>query len=156
MTETSYCHSVVTAEDERNGVFKLCYETCGRSLPYTEAKIIDVKTGQMQPHDVEGELCVRGKHVIKEYWDEPEKTKEAIDKDSWLHTGDIFSMGPMGHLFFKSRHKDIIIRGGANIYPAEIESYLCTHPLVSDAQAFGVSVLISNKLLECAKAKGFF
>jgi fatty-acyl-CoA synthase len=137
MTETSYCHSVASYEDATKG-FKYAYESCGRGLPSTESKIIDIQTGKLLPHDVEGELCVRGRHVFKGYWDEPEKTKETIDKHGWLHTGDIFSMDSKGYLYFKSRAKDIIIRGGANIYPAEIESYLCTHPSVQDAQCFGV------------------
>ena len=145
MTETSYCHTVATYEDATKG-FKYAYESCGRGLPTTESKIINVKTGQIVPHDAEGELCVRGRHVIKQYWDEPEKTKETIDNDRWLHTGDMFTMDSKGYLYFKSRLKDIIIRGGANIYPAEIESYLATHPLVQDAQCFGVCQLFMLRL----------
>lgn len=82
MTETSLCHSVVTVADEKKG-FKYAYESVGRSIPYTESKIIDTKTGETLPHNVEGELCIRGRHVIKGYWDEPVKTTEAIDTNGW-------------------------------------------------------------------------
>ena len=138
MTETSYCHSVATYEDATKS-FKYAYESCGRSMPSSETKVIDTHTGQIVPLGVEGELCIRGRHIIKGYWDEPVKTSETIDKNGWLHTGDIFTMDSKGYLYFKSRLKDLIIRGGANIYPAEIESFLCTHPSIADAQVFGVS-----------------
>lgn len=85
---------------------------------------------------------MRGVHKFKGYWNDPEKTAETIDENGWLKTGDIFSMDEQGYLYFKSRNKDMIIRGGANIYPSEIEAYLRTNPNILDAQVFGVNILI--------------
>ena len=107
-------------------------------MPYTETKIIDPKTRQVQPLGVEGELLLRGPHIIKKYWEDETKTSETFDENGWLKTGDIASMDAEGYLYFKSREKDVIIRGGANLYPAEIESFLRTNPSVLDAQVFGV------------------
>lgn len=137
MTETSLCHSQTTRSDKLKGDV-YAYESCGRGLPFTESKIVDVSTGRIQPLNTDGELHIRGPHIIKAYWEDPEKTADAIDKNGWLKTGDIFQMDSEGYLYFKSRNKDIIIRGGANIYPAEIETYLRTHPDIVGAEAFGV------------------
>lgn len=93
------------------------------------------------PLNTDGELYVRGAHIFKSYWDDPEKTAETIDPSGWLKTGDVFSMDTDGYLYFKSRNKDIIIRGGANIYPSEVEVYLREHPSVLDAQVFGVNLI---------------
>ena len=83
-------------------------------------------------------MCVRGPHIIRRYWKEVEKTNEAIDANGWLRTGDICQMDEEGYLYFKSRNKEVIIRGGANLYPAEIETFLRHHPEIIDAQVFGV------------------
>jgi fatty-acyl-CoA synthase len=137
MTETSLCHTVTTFQDEKKS-FSYAFESVGRTLPFCESKIIDPKSGRMVPLNTDGELCVRGPHIIRGYWDEPEKSKETIDSNGWLKTGDIFSMDSNGYLFFKSRSKDVIIRGGANLYPAEIEAFLRTHSNIDDVQVFGV------------------
>lgn len=82
MTETSLCHSISTVACKTKGT-KYAYESCGRTIPYAESKIIDPETGHILPLDTDGELCVRGPHIFKEYWDEPEKTKEDKDKNGW-------------------------------------------------------------------------
>jgi fatty-acyl-CoA synthase len=102
-----------------------------------ECKIID-QNGHLVPHDTDGEICLRGYNIFQGYWDEPAKTAETIDKNGWLKTGDIGSMDHNGCVFFKSRQKEIIIRGGVNIYPAEIESFMRTHPDILDCYAFGL------------------
>ena len=137
MTEASCCHSVTSVQDKYRSE-KHAYESIGRPIPFSETKIVDPATGQIVPIDSDGELMLRGPNIMRKYWDEPEKTRESFDENGWLKTGDICSMDADGYLYFKSRNKDIIIRGGANLYPAEIEAYLKTHPDVIEAQAFGV------------------
>ena len=137
MTETSLCHTVTSVSDKYKSS-KFAYESVGRPIPFTETKIINPATGQIMPLNTDGEILIRGPHVINEYWDEKEKTMEAIDKHGWLRTGDIGQMDEHGYIYFKSRNKDLIIRGGANLYPAEIESFIRTHPSIVDAQVFGV------------------
>jgi fatty-acyl-CoA synthase len=137
MTETSLCHSVTVKTDKYKSV-KQAYESIGRPIPFTETKIVDLATGHIVALNIDGELLVRGPHIIPEYWDEVDKTNESIDKKGWLKTGDVCSMDKDGYIYFKSRNKDIIIRGGANLYPAEIESFLRNHPSISDVQVFGV------------------
>jgi fatty-acyl-CoA synthase len=137
MTETSYCHSLNVYQDKFKSK-RVAYESVGRPMPFSETKIVDPKTGEMVPLNQDGELMLRGPHIIREYWKDKEKTRETIDSKGWLRTGDVVSMDADGYLYFKSRNKDIIIRGGANLYPAEIESYLRTHPDIIDAQVFGV------------------
>lgn len=137
LTETSLCHSLSNIYDKLKGP-EYAYNSCGRTLPFMESKIVDPETGKIQPLNTEGELRVRGFHVFKGYWEDPEKTKEAVDSNGWFKTGDIMTMDKDGYLFFKSRIKDVIIRGGANIYPSEIEKFLTTHPNIIAAEAFGV------------------
>lgn len=117
---------------------KYAYESLGQPFPFTECKIIN-NQGELVPYGTDGELCVRGFSVMKEYWDEPEKTAETIDKNGWLKTGDICSMDENGYVFFKSRAKEVIIRGGTNIYPAEIESFMRTHDGVMDCYCFSIN-----------------
>ncbi len=95
------------------------YESIGRPFPFTETKIVDPKTNQIVDIGSDGELWVRGFNVIPEYWGEPKKTIETIDEKKWLHTGDICTMDKDGYLYFKSRSKDLIIRGGVNVYPGK-------------------------------------
>ena len=112
--------------------------TVGVIMPDRELKIIDPASGQTVPPGVTGELCVRGAPVIKEYYGMPQETAAVIDADGWLHSGDLAQVDDGGYYSIKGRLKDIIIRGGENIYPAEIERFLFTHPKVADAQVIGI------------------
>lgn len=112
--------------------------TVGRPLPGIEVRIVDPQTGQDVPPDTPGELWARGFTVMKGYYNMPEATREAIDEDGWLHTGDLATMDRYGYVSITGRLKDMIIRGGENIYPREIEEFLHTHPKVMDAQVVGV------------------
>ena len=112
--------------------------TVGRALPDVEVKILEPSTGQPVPPGVQGELCTRGYHVMKGYYKMPDATAEAIDPDGWLHTGDLAVMDEDGYCKITGRIKDMIIRGGENIYPREIEEFLYTHPKVKDVQVVGV------------------
>ena len=113
-------------------------ETVGRALPNVEVKIMEPGTNRELPTGQTGELCSRGYHIMIGYYKMPEKTAEAIDRDGWLHTGDLASMDERGNCTIEGRLKDMIIRGGENIYPREIEEFLYTHPQVKDAQVVGV------------------
>lgn len=117
---------------------ELRVSTVGRALPNVEVKIVNPETGEELPRGVQGELCARGYNVMKGYYKMPEATAAAIDKDGWLHTGDLAIMTENGYCKITGRLKDMIIRGGENIYPREIEEFLYTHPLVKDVQVVGV------------------
>jgi fatty-acyl-CoA synthase len=119
-----------TAEDRAH--------TLGRPLPQTEVKIVDPASGQTVAPGVIGELCTRGYHVMTGYFRDLEKTAAAIDADGWLHTGDLASMDERGYCQIGGRLKDMIIRGGENIYPREIEQVLFEHPAVADVAVVGV------------------
>jgi fatty-acyl-CoA synthase len=110
----------------------------GQPLPQTEVKIVDVSSGQTVPCGVVGELCTRGYHVMRGYFENPEATAAAIDAEGWLHTGDLCSMDERGYCHIEGRLKEMIIRGGENIYPREIEQLLFTHPAVADVAVVGV------------------
>ena len=112
--------------------------TLGQPMPNTELKIIDPQSGATQPIGVLGEICTRGYHVMHEYFDNPEATAAAIDEDGWLHTGDLGSMDERGYCRIEGRLKDMIIRGGENIYPREVEELLFRHPSVGDVAVVGV------------------
>lgn len=112
--------------------------TVGRPLAGVEVKICNPQTGEKLPPGVEGEICARGYNIMKGYYKMPEATAQTVDNDGWLHTGDIGVMDEKGYLSITCRIKDVIIRGGENIYPKEIETYLLTHPSVKDAQIVGV------------------
>jgi fatty-acyl-CoA synthase len=112
--------------------------TVGRALPGAEVKIVDIETGATLPPGKQGELCARGYMVMKGYYKMPEETASVIDADSWLHTGDLAIMDENGYCKITGRIKQMIIRGGENIYPSEIEEFLYTHPKVSDIQVYGV------------------
>jgi fatty-acyl-CoA synthase len=113
-------------------------ETLGRPLPQTEVKITDVRTGQTVPCGTVGEICTRGYLVMDGYLRDPEATGAAIDRDGWLHTGDLGSMDARGYCRIEGRLKDMIIRGGENIYPREIEAVLLSHPAVTAAAVVGI------------------
>jgi fatty-acyl-CoA synthase len=112
--------------------------TVGRVQPNMEIKIVDPETGEECPPNVAGEFITRGYQVMKGYYKMPEATRQAIDEDGWLHTGDLCSVDEEGYYHVEGRLKDMIIRGGENIYPREIEEFIYTHPEVSDVQVVGV------------------
>ena len=134
MTETSPVSTQTTAEDElarRVG-------TVGRVHPHVEVKIVDPANGRTVQRGDPGELCTRGYSVMLGYWEEPERTAEAIDPARWMHTGDLATMDDEGYAKIVGRSKDMIIRGGENVYPREIEEFLYTHDAISDASVYGV------------------
>lgn len=134
MTETSPLTTQTATDDPLNERVS----TVGRVHPHAEAKVVG-PDGATVPIGEQGEYCSRGYAVMRGYWDDPEKTAEAIDADGWMHSGDIATMDAKGYVRITGRIKDMIIRGGENIYPREIEEYLLTHPAISDVQVFGVS-----------------
>jgi len=112
--------------------------TVGKPHPNVEVKIIDPVTGEEMPVGVPGELCTRGYNIMKGYYNNAEATREVIDAEGWLHTGDIAVMDSEGYLDITGRIKDMVIRGGENIYPKEVEEFLYTHPAIADVQVVGV------------------
>ena len=133
-TETSPVITQTRADDP----FNLKVETVGRALPSIEVKIVDPSTNEEVAPNVQGELCTRGYHVMKGYYNNPEETSQAIDRDNWLHTGDLATKDEAGYVRVTGRLKDMIIRGGENLYPREIEEFLYTHPKIFDVQVAGV------------------
>ncbi|MFR9767310.1 AMP-binding protein [Nocardia sp. SC052] len=134
MTETS----PVSTQTRRDDGIERRTATVGRVGPHLEVKIVDPATGLTVPRGEPGELCTRGYSVMLGYWDEPDKTAEAIDAARWMHTGDIGVMDDEGYVAVTGRIKDMVIRGGENVYPREIEEFLYTHPDILDAQVIGV------------------
>jgi fatty-acyl-CoA synthase len=112
--------------------------TVGRVHPHVEVKVVDPTTGRTVPRGEAGELCTRGYSVMIGYWNDQEKTDEAIDGQRWMHTGDLAVMDDEGYVNIVGRIKDMIIRGGENVYPREIEEFLYGHPDVVDVQVVGV------------------
>src|SRR5262249_61373127 len=110
----------------------------GRCGPPLEGKVIDPEPGRTLSGGIPGELCTRGYSVMIGYWNQPDKTAEAVDAAHWMHTGDLAVMDSDGYLAITGRIKDMVIRGGENIYPREIEEFLYTHPDILDAQVIGV------------------
>ena len=134
MTETSPVSTQTRVDDD----LERRVSTVGRVLPHVEVKVVDPATGLTVPRGQTGELCTRGYSVMLGYWQEPEKTKEAIDAARWMHTGDLAVMAEDGYLNIVGRIKDLVIRGGENVYPREIEEFLYTHPDIADVQVVGV------------------
>ncbi|MGI9008638.1 MAG: AMP-binding protein, partial [Streptosporangiaceae bacterium] len=134
MTETSPVSTQTTADDD----MERRVSTVGRVHPHVEVKVTDPETGRVLPRGRPGELCTRGYSVMLGYWDEPEKTAEAIDAARWMHTGDLAVMDEGGYLNIVGRIKDMVIRGGENIYPREVEEFLYGHPAIEDVQVVGV------------------
>ncbi|MHC6629740.1 AMP-binding protein [Streptomyces globosus] len=134
MTETSPVSTQTRADDsvERR------VSTVGRVGPHLEVKVVDPDTGRTVPRGEPGELCTRGYSVMLGYWGEPERTAEAVDAARWMHTGDLAVMDEDGYLAITGRIKDMVIRGGENVYPREVEEFLHTHPDVLDVQVVGV------------------
>ncbi len=134
MTETS----PVSTQTRIDAPLDKRVSTVGVIHPHLEIKIVDPNTGQVVPIGKPGELCTRGYSVMLGYWNNPEATAEAIDRARWMHTGDLATMDTEGYINIVGRIKDMIIRGGENVYPREIEEFLYTHPKVSDVQVIGV------------------
>ena len=134
MTETSPVSTQTRADDD----LERRTATIGRVHPHVEIKVVDPATGETVERGTTGELCTRGYSVMLGYWDDPEKTAEAIDADGWMHTGDLAEMRADGYCIIVGRIKDMVIRGGENIYPREIEEFLHTHPDIEDVQVIGV------------------
>ncbi len=130
--------SPVITQTRTDDPIELRVATVGRALPDVEVKIVDIETGAALPPGKQGELCTRGYLVMKGYYKMPEETARAIDADGWLHTGDLAVMDENGYCKITGRIKNMIIRGGENIYPREIEEFLYTHPKISDVQVYGV------------------
>jgi fatty-acyl-CoA synthase len=134
MTETSPVSTQTDADDpldKRVG-------SVGRVHPHVEIKVVDPLTGRVVDRCESGELCTRGYSVMLGYWEDPERTAEAIDRAGWMHTGDLATMDDEGYVNIVGRIKDMIIRGGENVYPREIEEFLYTHPDIVDVQVIGV------------------
>jgi fatty-acyl-CoA synthase len=134
MTETSPASTFVRRDDtleNRCG-------TVGQAMPHTEVKIVDPASGRTLPRGEPGEFCARGYLVMRGYWNDPERTAEVIDTARWMHTGDLATMDGDGYVRIVGRIKDMVIRGGENVYPREIEEFLYTHPSVADVQVIGV------------------
>jgi fatty-acyl-CoA synthase len=130
--------SPVITQTRTNDPIELRVETVGKALPEVEVKIVKPGTMEEVPRGVQGELCTRGYHVMDGYYKNPDATREAIDGEGWLHTGDLAVMDDNGYCRVTGRLKDMIIRGGENIYPREIEEFLYRHPKVLDVQVVGI------------------
>jgi len=134
MTETSPL-STMTAKDDP---FNKATQTVGRVMPHCEIKVIDPDTGDTCKIGEKGEFCSRGYIVMKGYWDNEQATRDSIDRDGWMHSGDLAVMDEEGYVAIVGRLKDMIIRGGENIYPKEVEEYLHSHPNVADVHVVGI------------------
>jgi fatty-acyl-CoA synthase len=134
MTETS----PVTTQVRTDDTLENRCETVGQVMPHTEIKIVDPVTGLTQPRGEPGEFLARGYPVMRGYWNDPERTSEAIDASRWMHTGDLATMDADGYVRIVGRSKDMVIRGGENVYPREIEEFLYAHPEIADVQVIGV------------------
>ncbi|MCR6484264.1 AMP-binding protein [Amycolatopsis sp. OK19-0408] len=134
MTETSPVSTQTRADDS----IERRVSTVGRVGPHLEVKVVDPETGLTVPRGEPGELCTRGYSVMLGYWEQADKTAEAIDAARWMHTGDLAVMDGDGYVNITGRIKDMVIRGGENLYPREIEEFLYTHPDILDAQVIGV------------------
>ncbi len=133
MTETS----PVSFQSDVDDPLEKRVSTVGRIHPHVEVKVID-GDGKTVPVGERGELCTRGYSVMKGYWDDDDKTDEAIDAEGWMHTGDLGTIDADGYCNIVGRVKDMVIRGGENVYPREIEEFLYRHPKVKEVQVFGV------------------
>ncbi|MEA1904207.1 MAG: AMP-binding protein [Actinomycetota bacterium] len=134
MTETSPVSTQTLTDDpidKRVG-------TVGQVHPHVDIKIVDPETGDILPRGTAGEFCTRGYSVMTGYWNDPERTSESIDSEGWMHTGDLATMDDEGYVNIVGRIKDMVIRGGENVYPREIEEFLYTHPQIRDVQVVGV------------------
>jgi fatty-acyl-CoA synthase len=133
MTETSPVSTQTRADDS----LERRTETVGQVHPHVQVKVIDPVTGLIVPRGETGELCTRAYSVMRGYWEQPDKTAEVLI-NGWMHTGDLAVMDEAGYLSIVGRSKDMVIRGGENIYPREVEEFLYSHPDISDVQVVGV------------------
>jgi fatty-acyl-CoA synthase len=166
MTEVTICYgmtetSPVSTQSTPDDPLEKRVATVGRVHPHVEIKVVDPDTGAVVPRGQPGELCSRGYIVMLGYWNNEEATRQAIDSGRWMHTGDLATMDGDGYLNIVGRIKDMIIRGGENIYPREVEEFLYTHPDVADVQVIGVpserygeEVMAWVRLREGANATG--
>ncbi|KAA0025008.1 AMP-binding protein [Antrihabitans cavernicola] len=143
MTDVTICYgmtetSPVSTQTRVGDTLDQRVTTVGRVHPHLEIQLVDPATGEVVPRGTAGELCTRGYSVMVGYWNNPEKTAKAIDSDGWMHTEDLAVMDDEGYVAITGRIKDMVIRGGENIYPREIEEFLYTHPDIVDAQVIGV------------------
>jgi fatty-acyl-CoA synthase len=143
MHEVEICYgmtevSPVSTQTRADAPFEKRVSTVGQVHPHLEIKIIDPATGQIVPTGTPGELCSRGYSIMLGYWNNEEATRNAIDAARWMHSGDLAMMDEEGYINIVGRIKDMIIRGGENVYPREIEEFLYTHPKISDVQVIGV------------------
>ena len=143
MTEVTICYgmtetSPVSTQTRADDTLDRRVSTVGRVHPHLEVKIVDPETRLTAPRGTPGELCTRGYSVMLGYWEQPEQTAKVIDQARWMHTGDVAVMDSEGYLTITGRIKDMVIRGGENVYPREIEEFLYTHPDILDAQVIGV------------------
>ena len=134
MTETS----PVSIQTSANDSIEKRVSTVGRTQPHLESKIVDPSSGRILPRGETGELCTRGYSVMLKYWNNEKATAEAIDEAGWMHTGDLATMDDKGYVQIVGRIKDMVIRGGENVYPKEVEEFLYTYPAVSEVQVTGV------------------
>jgi fatty-acyl-CoA synthase len=134
MTETSPVSTMTRRDDDLDHRTA----TVGTVMPHVEVQIVDPASGLTVARGATGEVCTRGYSVMLGYWDAPEQTAEAIDDGGWMHTGDLGTMDDDGYVAIVGRIKDMVIRGGENIYPREIEEFLYTHPDIDDVQVIGV------------------
>ncbi|MBB4735778.1 fatty-acyl-CoA synthase [Micrococcus cohnii] len=143
MTEVAICYGMtetapVSTMTRRDDSLARRTETVGRSMPHVETKIVDPSTGEVVPRGATGELCTRGYCVMSGYWDDEQRTAAVLDEHGWMHSGDLASMDEDGYVRIEGRIKDLIIRGGENISPREVEEFLYTHPDIQDVQVVGV------------------
>ncbi len=143
MSEVSICYgmtetSPVSTQTRSDDSVERRVATVGRAMPHVEIKVIDPGTGLTVARTVPGELCTRGYSVMLGYWDQPDRTAESIDVSRWMHTGDLAVMDADGYVNIVGRIKDLVIRGGENVYPREVEEFLYAHPDIADVQVIGV------------------
>ncbi|CAM5660097.1 AMP-binding protein [Streptomyces spiroverticillatus] len=155
MAEVSICYgmtetSPVSTQTRRDDDLERRTGTVGRVLPHLEVKVIDPATGTTVRRGTSGELCTRGYSVMLGYWEDPDHTAEVVDAGRWMHTGDLATMREDGYLQIVGRIKDMIIRGGENVYPREIEEFLHAHPKISDVQVVGIpDARYGEEILAC-------
>jgi fatty-acyl-CoA synthase len=143
MTEVSICYgmtetSPASTQTRVDDSIERRVSTVGRVVPHVEVKVVDPASGMTVPVGIPGEVCTRGYSVMLGYWDQPDVTASSVDPAGWMHTGDLAVMDADGYLSITGRIKDMVIRGGENVYPREIEEFLYGHPAIEDVQVIGV------------------
>ncbi len=150
MTETSPVSTQTGTDDD----IDRRVATVGQVHPHVEIKVVDPETGEMVERGESGEFCTRGYSVMQGYWNDPDRTADAIDADGWMHTGDLATMDAEGYVNIVGRIKDMIIRGGENVYPREVEEFLYSHPKIQDVQVVGVpDAKYGEEILACVQTE---